>query len=269
MQLPTISPRRLTDPREILARLEPDRLVHLYEIGDLDPFFFPSCAYYEDGASTSTVLVYRGDVSTVLALSRDAKASAALLGALASELPERFEAHLAVSVLESLGPSFVVRHAERHQKWALGEGEAIERAARAAARVPCERVHSRDLDAVWALYRESYPGTWFAPRMLETGAYFGVREGGRFLAIAGVHVLAREQRVAVLGNVTTSPAARGRGLAKAVCASVIAALAPDVDAIGLNVASDNEAAIRLYESLGFSFVCDYVEATIERAALPP
>ncbi len=262
---PAVSPRRLTDPREILARLQSDRLVHLYEIGDLDPFFFPSCAYYEDGASASTVLVYRGDAPTVLALSRDAKASAALLDALAPELPERFEAHLAVSVLESLGTSFAVRHSERHQKWALGARDAIERAARVASSVPCERVHPRDVDAVWALYRESYPGTWFSPRMLETGAYFGVREDGRFLAIAGVHVLARAERVAVLGNVTTSPAARGRGLAKAACASVIAALAPDVDAIGLNVASDNEAAIRLYRSLGFSFVCDYVEATIERA----
>lgn len=45
-----------------------------------------------------------------------------------------------------------------------------------------------DLPALRRLYDVAYPGNWFDPRMLDTGQYVGVRDGGELVAVAGVHV---------------------------------------------------------------------------------
>ena len=52
---------------------------------------------------------------------------------------------------------------------------------------------------------------------------------------------------------------RGRGLGRAVTAAVLHELV-GIETIGLNVRADNEAAIRVYESLGFERYCDFREA---------
>lgn len=57
-----------------------------------------------------------------------------------------------------------------------------------------------DHDELVALYRRAYPGSWFDPRMLETGQYYGVRHGRHILCVAGVHVYSPEYGVAALGS---------------------------------------------------------------------
>ena len=110
------------------------------------------------------------------------------------------------------------------------------------------------------------PGTWFQPRMLETGRYVGIRRDGELVSVAGVHVWSPRWRVACLGNVATLPSARGEGLATAACASLCRMLLADgIDVISLNVRADNAAAIRAYEKLGFVHAADYVEVMLEAA----
>src|SRR5438093_529591 len=91
--------------------------------------------------------------------------------------------------------------------------------------------------------RSSWPiavgRNWFDPRMLETGHYYGIRQDGTLLSIAGVHVYSPRYRVAALGNITTRPAARGHGLATLVTAKLCQELLRSVDEIGLNVRADN------------------------------
>jgi len=121
-----------------------------------------------------------------------------------------------------------------------------------------------DSETLLAFYDESYPGHWFDPRMLESGQYRGIRDAGRWLAAAGVHVYSSAYRVAALGNVATAPAHRRRGLGRAVTAAVCQSLLATTDVIGLNVLADNAAARTCYESLGFTDVCEFDEVLLER-----
>jgi predicted GNAT family acetyltransferase len=95
--------------------------------------------------------------------------------------------------------------------------------------------------------------------MLETGFYRGIREDERLVSIAGVHVFSRGQGVAALGNVTTLPAFRGRGFGMQVCSTLCCELQASVATIGLNVKSDNQKAIRVYQKLGFRECVTYEE----------
>ena len=71
-----------------------------------------------------------------------------------------------------------------------------------------------------ALYQASYPDTVFSAWMVQTGWYYGIRHGQAIVSVAGVHVYSSVYKVAALGNVTTHPDWRGRGLGRAVCASL-------------------------------------------------
>ena len=126
------------------------------------------------------------------------------------------------------------------------------------------QLSTSDLDELQALYRLSYPGNSFDSRMLETGCYYGIRQGKELVSVAGIHVCSPTYRVAAIGNVTTHPAYRGQGLATIVCAKLCQSLLQTIDYIGLNVKADNISAIRSYERLGFEYIATYDECALER-----
>jgi ribosomal protein S18 acetylase RimI-like enzyme len=95
--------------------------------------------------------------------------------------------------------------------------------------------------------------------MVADGVFHGIYEGTGLVAVAGTHLLAREEGVAAIGNVYTRHDRRGRGLGRLVTSAVLGELA-GVETIGLNVRADNDAALRLYESLGFARHCQFYEA---------
>ena len=100
--------------------------------------------------------------------------------------------------------------------------------------------------------------------MLETGQFVGIEDRvGQLVCVAGVHVYSPAYRVAALGNITTHPDYRGQGLAAAATAALCKRIFSDVDVIGLNVRSDNTAAIRAYHKVGFTKVADYDEWMLE------
>ena len=99
--------------------------------------------------------------------------------------------------------------------------------------------------------------------MLATGRYVGIREDGRLVCVAGVHVYSPVFGVAALGNVATLPSLRGRGLARGACAALCRLLLEDgIETIALNVRADNAAAIASYATLGFEPAAEYVEASL-------
>ena len=87
----------------------------------------------------------------------------------------------------------------------------------------------------------AYPGTWFGARMLATGRYVGIREDGRLVCVAGVHVHSPTWRRGGARQCGDAAGTRGQGLAQAACAALCRLLLADgIETIALNVRADNE-----------------------------
>jgi ribosomal protein S18 acetylase RimI-like enzyme len=262
---------RATTPRDrgaIEAFLRRDPSLHLYEIGDLDDFFFPHTTWFaleERGEILEMALLYTGlELPTLLALSRDGGAGRGRMAGLVQEilptLPGRFYAHMSEEPAGLLGPAYHADSHGKHLKMVLTDPAAPLRVDVAATFA----LGTDDSEELLAFYRENYPGNWFDRRMLETGRYFGLREEGRLVAAGGVHVYSPRYRVAALGNICAARLQRGRGLGRTVTARLCRELLPQVDLIGLNVKADNAAAIACYQRLGFSETAEYEECLCER-----
>jgi GNAT superfamily N-acetyltransferase len=258
--------RAIHDRDRLRAALHRDRGLQLYALGDLDPAFWPRTTWYASGGEgelaplDEVALLYdAGSQAVLLALTPGAPGGmAALLGAIAHLLPRRFYAHLSPGLASALiGAGYRAAPRGAHRKMLLATGATLDSAS-------AERLSRVDLSALLEFYRQAYPGNWFDPRMVDTGQYFGVREEGRLVAVAGVHVYAPSERVAALGNIATLPGWRGRGLAGRVTAALCSSLLLEqIDCIGLNVAAQNAAAIACYQRLGFSPCGRYEEWQFE------
>lgn len=106
--------------------------------------------------------------------------------------------------------------------------------------------------------------SWLTSSSIAEGVYYGIRVRGRLVSAAGTHVISREAALAVVGNVMTEAAHRGRGLATAVTSSVTADLLRYCDQVVLNVRADNPPAIQAYRKLGYSEHCRYEERLVRR-----
>ncbi|MBQ1046463.1 MULTISPECIES: GNAT family N-acetyltransferase [unclassified Micromonospora] len=254
---------RAEHDRAVLAGLlGRDPVLHAYQLGDLDDFFWPYTSWFR--RDDQVVLLYHGvALPTLLAFAAPDEVAglAGLLAEAAPVLPARMWAHLSPGLEATLGRWFVVSEAAAHHRMALTDPGRL-------AEVPAvgEPLGPADAAELSGLYAVAYPGNWFDARMLETGQYVGVRERGRLVAVAGVHVFSPRWRVAALGNVTTHPDVRGRGLGAGVVAALCARLLASVDHVTLNVRADNAAAVRLYERLGFSRVAGFTECALTSAA---
>lgn len=260
--------RELHDRTLIESCLRRDAPMHLYEIGDLDDFFFPHTQWFALPDLKALALLYSAtDLPVLLIMMRESQAELArtLLRALVAQrrLPRRFYAHLVPGIAQTVFDD--ARRLElhgRHDRMVLCDWSAVNTVdtTRAVALGPNDR------EELLAFYARAYPGNWFDARMLETGTYFGVRDessGARELAaVAGVHVVARAHRVASLGNIATGPSMRNQGLGRIVTAAVIKGLGPSIDPLGLNVESVNAAAIAVYNRLGFAYVASYDEVLV-------
>ena len=257
----------LRERAEIARFLRRRPAVHAYALGDLDDFFWPHTrwfAWQPDGTVEQVALLYtEPDPPVLLAFAEEPAAGmAALLRALAPTLPPALYAHLSPGLLESLAPTHVpAAETAPHRKLGLVDpGRLAEHDTLDAVQLGPD-----DLHEVETFYAHAYPGTWFHARMLETGRYVGVRRDRALVCVAGVHVWSPAWRVATLGNVATIPSARGLGIATAACARLCRLLLEDgIDVISLNVRTDNPAAIRAYEKLGFAHAADYVEVPLRR-----
>ncbi len=110
---------------------------------------------------------------------------------------------------------------------ALGDGDAAEMAA---------------------LADHAKPGPWGA-KTHRYGPFFGIRENGRLLAMAGQRMLM--PGMAEVSGVATWEDCRGRGLARALIGHVMREMVARGEQPFLHSYADNAGAIALYESLGF------------------
>jgi ribosomal protein S18 acetylase RimI-like enzyme len=89
----------------------------------------------------------------------------------------------------------------------------------------------------------------FESNALEKGPYFGVWRDGRLASMAGTHL--KLERLVEVGNVVTDPDFRRLGLASMAVSAVTRTLCAEGLVVILQVLKSNEAAIAVYEKLGF------------------
>jgi ribosomal protein S18 acetylase RimI-like enzyme len=231
--------------------LEVDRIWSAYALADLEPEEQANSLWLT--GERATVLLYHGLEPPVLFAQGDPHESARLASGIA---PRRVVYTLLPETLEAIGKDLEIEHQAFMWRMRL-EKDRFPAGGDETATLLGEGDH----EAIRALFDDhaDRPDA-FHPRQLERGVFFGVRESGRLLGIAGTHILARGAGIAAVGNVFTHPAWRGRGIARRATAAVVSELLRrGYSTVVLNVAQSNEPAIRCYRRLGFIEHCAYHE----------
>jgi RimJ/RimL family protein N-acetyltransferase len=239
------------DPNTLASLLETDRVWTAYALADLDPPWAADAEWRT--RERSVVLCYRGFTPPILFAHGDPQAVGRLLEDMAPGVYQYafLGIHRAL-VRERLRPT---REAAMWRMWLPPNGFTD------PPRGSVERLSAADLPALLELFSaDPTPPDAFDPSQLESGCFYGVREGVALVAVAGTHVLSEARGVAAIGNVLTRQDRRGSGLAQrttgAVCDELIRR---GLRTIVLNVAMDNAAAIGAYRALGFMPFCGYYE----------
>ncbi len=242
----------------ITAVLEQDRVWAAYALCDLEP---PHRAYaryiglVRDGHATAVLLLYTPPGFTSLSAYGNATDAATLL-AQAPNLPTAAVFLLRRDDLPALAMRYRI-----DDEWTMLRFAVAPATLRPSHHIDVDvrPLSPADLPALGRFYA-LWPETVFTPLMLERGVYYGAYVADRLVAAAGTHAYSPRHRIAMIGNVFTHPAHRGRGLATATTGAVATALIrAGVHDIGLNVREDNAPAIATYARLGFSLHTAFAE----------
>lgn len=285
------SPPDLERVRRILAR---DPFATAYMLGDLDPIYAPFCAWWiaSDGTAAghgevarprsdvAVLQVYTGLSAPVVLTHGTAAGISAILATFINELPQRAHVHMPPDHLAVLDQHFTLERLRPMVRMGMRASllQAPDLAAPSAGQAPepgaesqlpgygpVERLSHRDTGDIIEL-SQHYPDSFFEPHQLSSGHYYGIRtETGTLVAVAGVHIVSRTDRLAALGNIVTHPDHRGRGISTRTTAHLCRELAREgIELFALNVERRNTSAMRVYEKLGFVDHCTYVEAFLTR-----
>ena len=127
------------------------------------------------------------------------------------------------------------------------------------------RLGTADAPDMLDLVRRTEPGP-FGPRTVDFGGFVGVRVDGALVAMAG-----RRLRVpgwTEVSGVCTAPEVRGRGLGGLLTRLVTAEIRALGDRPFLHAVAANRAAVRLYESLGFTLRRELPFTVVRRVGEP-
>lgn len=94
---------------------------------------------------------------------------------------------------------------------------------------------------------------------LKNGFYYGVKQDGKLVSMAGTHNVAFDYSIGTVGNVVTDKDFYGRGYAQQSLRAVISELSEKCSDIIIKVERDNTPALNLYKKMGFVHCKDYFE----------
>ena len=120
---------------------------------------------------------------------------------------------------------------------------------------------ANDAPAMLALATETRPGP-FTLRARDLGTFWGIKENGKLVAMVG-------ERMSLPGwsevsGVCAAPEARGKGYARLLSLKVMGEIANRGDQAFLHAWTTNEAAIGLYQSIGFTTRAELPVAMMRR-----
>ncbi|MDA1062043.1 MAG: GNAT family N-acetyltransferase, partial [Chloroflexi bacterium] len=253
-----------------------DRAFAAFAIGHLEPQLLPYARFWTAASPegrSGLVMHAAGALGRTTVLVGDPAAVAAALslhpgpraGYLATCAPEHLAVAERVYALDK--PLTMMRMTVEARSFHPAPAEPTEPPAQAPERRQhgLRRMVRADARALNALYATGGGPTGYRGEHIEQGVYFGAFEGGRLQAVAGTHLVAPHQGIAVVGNVFTRAEARGRRLAQAVTSAVTEALIESGCAlVTLTVDPANTPAVSAYARLGYDRGAPIVEARLRR-----
>jgi GNAT superfamily N-acetyltransferase len=254
---PVTAPLDLPLLRAILLR---DQVWSTYAIADLQPAFAPYCRWsvVANAHGQAALLLFTALQPPILFATGDDAAVAEALAA--NDWPEQIYVTVRPAHCSLVGEYYTWIEPHSMVRMVLGRD----------VRFPMPtmpglvRLQPADAAAIRTLYAHggSFTPDAFDPYQLDDGVFYGVKdEEGALCAVGGTHIIAWPEAMAAIGNMYTHPAQRGKGYARAVLVAIVTELQTrNVTTIVLNVDERNVAARRLYEQVGFTPYCRYIEA---------
>jgi RimJ/RimL family protein N-acetyltransferase len=256
-----------TDKERLLRHFRKDPSLFAYHIGDLDPFHFPdtqwAVLYSETAKVEDAVLTFYGSTVPVILAFGLTDRFESLLSELLEISPRQFYCHFQPRSRQVLENAFRLTSLRTTWRMTLKNPQATTGRQLDVTGFQVARLDRSHEPQLRTLYASSFPESFFIPRMLDTGKYFGAFDRDRIVAVAGVHFDSTAYRCAALGNIVTDTAYRGRGLASLVTGQLCRELLAEEKQISLNVSSSNPPAIHCYENLGFVKMHEFQEALCE------
>jgi ribosomal protein S18 acetylase RimI-like enzyme len=254
--------RAVSDRAELRSFLETDRLFAAYAICDLEDREFGKTRWggaFEGERLVALALEYTGlTPQPLFAMGRTDGIEAILRdivrprAAYVAVLPDALPAVETVYRVDP-GPQMV-------RMW-------VDRGRFRPYPADVRRLLPSDIGELNRLYQLGF-ASWLPSSAIADGVYFGMRVRGKLVAAAGTHVISRDARLAVVGNVLTHVDYRGRGFATAVTGAVTAELLRTADQVVLNVRSDNPPALQAYRVPGYAPHVRFEERLAHRLGSP-
>lgn len=247
----------MPDVALIRSLLRRDPCWSVYALGDLDPRRRHHCEWHV--RDSSVALLYREFETPILFVAGGA--------AVLADLPDVAACLLQVpdGLLSALSSRFDVEWASPVFRMGLDPAARLPAAGTTAVE-PLGSDHAEELTELYADGDATGEAPdFFVASQLDDGTFFGVREHGTLVAAGGTHLYSAAEGVAAIGNIYTRRWHRGRGHASAVIHAIVAQLRTrGIGTIALNVRTENLAAIRLYERLGFKVHVRFWEGRANR-----
>ena len=243
---------RVVDPEILEPILNTDWPWAGFAIGDLEPEWMPQCEWLR--CADTIVLLFNGLTPRLLCVYGEPSNLAQILAQVNEQrVWANVHSDMETTFLRFYRPAKVVRMRRMYLEGAV---------AGVGATVRLTSAHRADIEELLQ------HGEWvlFVPQALESGHFYGVRDGdGRLIAMAGTHLATERYNIAALGTVFTHPEHRGRGLGTLCCRDVLASVGrAGISRVVLNVEEEKVAARRIYERLGFQTACTYLDGECVR-----
>jgi len=242
----------IEEPRDmgrLLRFLERDRIKNAYHIGATQSGYREQTRFFwvtHHGEPAAVLAVYRGLSAPAVFCAGDPEQVALLVSRLTAQLPGRMLIHRYPEYAAAFADHVLVKGARRVVRMVLTPDTF--RPATGTQEVVA--LNHGDTAEIMKLHTY-YPDTFFEPYQLESGFYRGIKEEGKLVSVAGVHLVAPEVRFAMLGNIVTAPAVRGRGYAEVTTSRLCSELLEGADTLVLDVPKESAAALSAFTRLGF------------------
>ncbi len=245
-----------------------DKILFGYHLGDLNDIYFDRCQYGATYAGERHMqdlgMMYDpGGIPTWLLFQRTEHMRTLIDEWLPLAPPEFYCHYNDPAIAAQLEATYVCHSPGRYLKMGLDD---FRPSADHPFAANVERLNGEHAEELTEFYGLAFPSSYWDVSLLDVGRFVAIRVNDRIIAVAGTHVFAPDEQIAMLGGIAVDPGYRDDGIGTLVTSALVSVIREDDPemTVGLNVKADNQPAIRVYAKLGFGVTHEYWEARFAR-----